>query len=298
MYKSTKKMSLFSKIISEIKLLISDKNKSIVDIKDTIKNDDLTAESYFINIASHLGVTEEHRKTMRFECGLESEFDTDGEIRNLIQTIGHSNWKKIYKRLQKLYDDYKNRHKNIKNIKQTVQKQQKLARQLAQSISESNLNNYFDEDISPFYGIIARHSFNSAVIEMLESFPNNHSQDESDKAALGIYFSMDGDSSIRALSASLDDYADKLQEFFTNDYFNRIKNEYSYKNINFKEYVKSTVFKILKQYWPHDSNPNKETALISNLILGLKEEDKIKPNDISQKNRNTRKKYNSSPYGF
>lgn len=63
--------------------------------------------------------------------------------------------------------------------------------------------------------------------------------------------------------------------------------------LTFKEFTKRVVYFLLEQNWPKIKRraPNKETAIVVNIIVGLRGANTVTANDITQMNRKTRRRY-------
>lgn len=287
-----KHFSLSSNVIEYLKALTEPENNQLTIDRLLTLRDSPLPDGFYKNISIHFTIGKDFRTELRELYQVKSSFDTDDEIERISNLLGFSSWRKITNMFLKLEEEFETKFKSFQNLEDIVIKQKELALNLAESLKQSNLHKYFDEIGSPFDGLLAKHSFDSNIINQIEFALSLKTKEDSDKIATGILLGISGDNSIQALSKTLSDYAEKLANSFTKEYFDKVNKLYSNKKISFKEFVKKRVFDILRDVWPNDRNPNKETATISNLILGLDGQESISPNDISQMNKKNRKKYN------
>jgi hypothetical protein len=234
----------------------------------------------------------------RHEFGIRRTTPFHKEIEKIAETVGVKKWNQLVGALSQVPKAYEEQIQRPIEIARNFTNQVKLCRQLAESLEAHNPSTlYQDIASSPIYGVVAKEIFRIGVFgrnlaRAIEGLPRAYgSQVALDIAKGCLYPLMLVDPSTH-LTKVLRAYADALERGPIDREIITLLSFLGRKQSS-KEFAKRIVFYMLQSNWPHQLKrpPNKETALLVNIILNLQGRSAVTANDISQMNKSTRRSY-------
>lgn len=273
--------------VKEVPISDEEYFKSIINYRDNSSPE----VEYGKNILVHLSPTKEKRDAFRNDIGISLIVDTDKNIEKIKTKVGIKKWNEIYKHSLKFYSEYETVINDSKTLFSDARKQKDLCEKLSKSLRKTKSSIYNNQFLSPFHGLIAKHTLDHDLLSAISSLQHSYTEDEATDIVMRIYTKSLLTSPSEILTLILDDLAVILDKQFINQESLMLIDKFSHGKISFKGYVMRHVFDLLYTEWPKKWGPNNETALISNLILGLKGSKKIIANDVANMNKKTRANY-------
>ncbi len=215
------------------------------------------------------------------------------ELKEIEQKIGVEKWQELVRIFTRIPLDYAGHNRRYRDVIALQKRIVKKCRELSKLLSTYNTSNwYFDLESSPLHGMVIEELFDKYWLSIIESMRFAYRNGE---IALDILrrhfvglFLLDPSPLLFRL---LDKYANAI-ESEKMDTRSKALFQFTYGKLTLKEFTKRVVFFFLQYYWPPKKRaPNKEAALIVNGILGLSGKKMVTANDITQMNKQNRRRY-------
>jgi hypothetical protein len=234
----------------------------------------------------------------RSEFGSRRSRPLDKEIEKIAETVGVKKWNQVVESLSQVPRAYEEQVQRPIDIAGHLANQIKLCRQLANSLEAHNPSTlYQDLESSPIYGVVAKEVFQIGVFgqnlaRAIEGLPQAHGSQVALRIAQGCLYPLMFVDPSTHLTNLLRAYADALERGQI-DREIPILLRFLGRKQSPREFAKRIVFCLLNSNWPDKLRrpPNKETALLVNIILNLQGRSAVTANDISQMNKSTRRRY-------
>lgn len=232
----------------------------------------------------------DYRNFFRQEFGDKTSKIEDKIIEGIADKIGQDKWEELVGFFSKLDITYEEHIRRPKDIEKQFKNQITLCHKLAMSLEDYNPHNWCQLLDSPFSGLIAKEVFNEDWLYALQSTERTYAPAVAKDIVTRCFIRLYLADPATFLARTLREYAAILESFSIDNHSAALL-KVAHGKINFKEFTKRIVFNMIKACWPSKRAPNKETAYIVNIILGLDGNDSVTGNDISQMNKKTRRTY-------
>lgn len=240
------------------------------------------------------------RQVWRVETGIKGKKTIDREVDAIVATIGADKWKELLGIFYALPSEFQNKVRRPGEIAASERRQVRYCRKLADALEQHNpFTLRQDIHSSPFSGLIAREllresGFGKSLVNVLEVLPRAYKPaiaiEMIKQCIFGLWLADPTPVLVRTLRA----FADAIEKGKMDPATAAMLfPQFTQGKLNVKEFTKRVVFFLLEHNWPETSRrpPNKETALVVNVILGLRGKRAVTANDISQMNKKTRRRY-------
>lgn len=203
----------------------------------------------------------------------------------------------IFASLLRAYEEHVARPREIvRNARKVISQCRALAK-LFEEFDASDLSAWGPEDghmASTFHGLVARHILHRFWVQALEALPKAYTPAAAEEIAKYCVWNLYLSPPEKLLTGMLRDYANLLETFDFGTVTATLNNpSLTRGKLTEKEFVKRTTFVLLDGLRTKKGGraPNKETAIVVNVILGLTGRRAVTANDISQMNKSTRRQY-------
>lgn len=184
----------------------------------------------------------------------------------------------------------------MRNARKTVSQCRALAT-LLETFDASSLSAWAPEDgpgASTFHGMVARHVLHRYWVQALEALRSAVHPAVAQDIAQHCVWNLVLTPPEKLLTGLLRDYANKVENFKLGTATSLLNNPlFTRGKLTEKEFVKRMVFFLLHGLAPKTRRraPNKETAIVANIILGLSGRSAVTANEVCQMNKSTRRQY-------
>jgi hypothetical protein len=229
-----------------------------------------------------------------FHASLGMRLTRSPELEGIAERIGPDVWNESFvPTLAHLPFEFANRIKKPAELVANRERLIRVCENAARLIESLSLDPQTDVLASPFYGLLAKQVLTIEWYWALHALRRD-TMGPADRGTIQIasnaLYGLLMTDPARALVRLLRGYSAALKQweperelqgllFFANGKLSK------------KEFVKRVVFFLLDQSLKSRRAPNKETALVANMILGLRGKAAITANDITQMNKKTRRNY-------
>lgn len=234
----------------------------------------------------HIG---SRREVYHSEAGL--RFTKNMALEKIAFSIGEERWAELAGIFTQLPSDFTNYVQRPRELLETRNQQIVLSNKLASMLDKSkftHLDNILD---SPFSGLLAKQVLSIEWYWALRSLRHSsRSIEDATHVAKHCLLPLYLADITKVMCRMLRGYAKALKNWKPESRVAAML-QFAYGKLNEREFVKRIVFFLLSKELKQQRAPNKETALIVNLVLGLRGKNAVTANDITQMNKRNRRRY-------
>lgn len=234
----------------------------------------------------HIG---SQREMYHSEAGL--RLTRNKALEKIAFSIGEENWAELANFFSKLPSDFKRYAIRPRVLEKRRKQQITLCNNLATMLEKSNWTDLDCFPESAFLGLLAKQVLSIEWFWALCSLRyGERTAIDATRVAKKCLYPLYYADSTKVLTRLLRGYAKALEEWKPEPEV-KVFFHFAYGKLNEKEFVKRVVFFLLHKELKQQRAPNIETAIVVNIVLGLRGKNAVTANDITQMNKKTRRAY-------